>query len=323
MKILFTLSDDGEIKVLEKPKTVREKGKSLICIPNDFTVIDLETTGLDSFYDEIIEVVAIKVRNKKIVDKFESLVNPKFPIDNFITELTGITNEMLEEAPTIETVLPNFLDFIKDDIILGHNVNFDINFLYDKSLEILNYKFTNDFVDLLRLSRKVYPDFPNHKLRTIASKLNIDNPSLHRAFDDSILTYHCFMHLSQHLTDNDINLESLFKTYKTKLNLNELKSNTTEFNPEHPFYQKYCCFTGKLSKMTRSEAAQKVVDLGGFCENNVTKNTNFLILGNFDYCSNIKGEKSNKLKKAETLILKGQDLQIISENVFEELLNEF
>jgi DNA polymerase-3 subunit epsilon len=321
---MFTISDNGEIELIEKPKIVREKGKSLICIPDNFTVIDLETTGLDSYYDEIIEIAAIKVRNKEIVDKFETLVNPNFPVDDFITQLTGITNEMLENAPSIEEVLPKFLDFVKDDIILGHNVNFDINFLYDSMLEILNYKFNNNYVDLLRLARKVYPNFPNHKLRTIAKELNIEFPDLHRALDDTIITYNCFMRLLKDLKNNNIDLESLFKLNKShsKLNLKELQSNKTEFNPEHPFYKKYCVFTGKLNKMTRSDAAQKVLDVGGYCENNVTKNTNYLILGNFDYCSNIKGEKSNKLKKAEMLILKGQDLQIISENVFEELLNE-
>ena len=108
-----------------------QKGKSLIDIPNNYVVFDIETTGLDPEFDEIIEIGAVKIKDGIKIDTFNSLIKPEYEIDEFITELTGITNEMVENAPSIDEVLPKFMDFIKDYIIIGHNVNFDINFFYD------------------------------------------------------------------------------------------------------------------------------------------------------------------------------------------------
>lgn len=107
------------------------KGKSLIEIPNKYIAFDIETTGLDPMYDEIIEIGAIKIEDGKEIETFSTLIKPEYEIDEFITELTGITNEMVMDAPKINEVLPKFMDFIKDSIILGYNVNFDINFIYD------------------------------------------------------------------------------------------------------------------------------------------------------------------------------------------------
>lgn len=109
-----------------------QKGKSLLDSIDNYIVIDLETTGLDPSYDEIIEFAAVRVENGAIISEFQSLVKPSFPIDGFITELTGITNEMLSSAPSVDTVLPSFLDYVGQSTIVAHNANFDVNFLYDR-----------------------------------------------------------------------------------------------------------------------------------------------------------------------------------------------
>lgn len=314
-------------------KTTRKKGESLTVIPKDYTVIDIETTGYDARYDEIIEIGAIKVRDHKIVDKFESLVKPSSwycdeelnCLDDFIIELTGITNEMLELAPFLDNILPDYVDFIDDDILLGHNVHFDINFLYDVMLEKLNHEFSNNFVDLLRLVRRIYPDFKNHKLDTVATNLNVDITNKHRSLRDCEITYDSFIILKDHIKKENIDLEKLFmKKYyssgKKSIDLTKIQTDNIVFDKEHLLFNKFCTFTGKLEKMTRKEAAQIVVNLGGYCLNNVTKKTNFIILGNFDYCFNIKGDKSSKLKKAEAFILEGLDLQVLSEDVFYDLI---
>ena len=114
------------------------KGNSKIELVNDYIVLDIETTGLDPEFDEIIEIGAIKVINGKIVDEFSELVKPSNAITPFISSLTGITNDMLKTAKNINQVLPKFLDFVKDMTIVGHNVNFDINFIYDYTLYISN-----------------------------------------------------------------------------------------------------------------------------------------------------------------------------------------
>lgn len=319
--ITIIINEDGTIEIRNNKSIHRAKGKNLIELPCDYTVIDVETTGLDPSYDEIIEIGAIKVRNNEINSQFSSLVKPSRPIDEFIENLTGITNEMLKNAPSIKEVLPQFIDFINDDILLGHNIHFDINFLYYNLDFYLDYKLSNNFIDLMRLTRKVYPNLENHKLVTIAEFLNINIENHHRSLADCLTTHKCYQVLARQFNYDSKLLKSLWRTHISKsLDLRNITAETNNFNTDHPLYNKYCVFTGKLEKLTRKEAAQLVVNLGGKCQNNITKQTNFLIVGNFDYCSNIKGGKSSKLKKAEKLILQGQDLQILSENTFYDLV---
>ena len=298
-----------------------EKGKSLLSFPTDFTVLDLETTGLSPEFDEIIEIGCLRVRELSIIDSFQSLVHPKYEIDEYITELTGITNEMLVSAPTLGEILPSALEFISSDIVLGHNVNFDINFLYDASSDILNKPFKNDYLDTMRLSRRILPELPHHRLKDLVSYFNIATSGEHRSFCDCESTLLCYQHLldiaSQNGDPNDY-LKSFIKKSKS-LDLREISATTDNFDCSHPLYGKRCVFTGTLEKMTRAEAAQLVVNIGGICDNGVTKNTNFLILGANDY-SKIKDGKSSKQKRAEELKLKGIDIEVIPESVFYDLI---
>ncbi len=117
----------------------RNKGRSLVTFPASFTVIDIETTGLDTVYDSIIELSAVKVRDSVVTHTFSTLVNPERPLDWFITEMTGITDEMLQNAPLINDTLDSFIDFLGDDVVVGHNVNFDINFIYDTHKRLENF----------------------------------------------------------------------------------------------------------------------------------------------------------------------------------------
>lgn len=233
---------------------------------------------------------------------------------------------MISTAPLLEEILPKYIDFIKDDILLGHNVHFDINFLYDVMLDKLDYKFSNDLVDLLRLSKKIYPNFKNHKLETVATNLGVDTTNKHRSLRDCEITLESFIKLAEYIQANEIDLKQLFaREYRTgksskSLDLTSIESDNDTFDEDHLLYNMNCVFTGKLERMERKDAAQLVVDLGGKCLNNITKKTNFLILGNFDYNATVKDGKSSKLKKAEKLILEGQDLQILSEDVFYDLI---
>ena len=176
-------------------KSIRKyKGDSLLSFPSSFTVIDLETTGLSPEYDAIIEVAALKVNAGKIVDTFSSVtgVIGYVYINDFITELTGITQDMVDRAPKINDILPEFLNFIGNDIILGHNVNFDINFLYDNSLKILKIPFTNNFIDTMRISRRLHPENSHHRLVDLCNQYSIDYSNAHRALDDCKITLDCF-----------------------------------------------------------------------------------------------------------------------------------
>lgn len=309
----------------KKSTSKRNKGKSIIDFPKEYVLLDIETTGLSSEYDSIIEIGAIKISEDKIIDEFQSFVAYDDELPEFITELTGITDEMLADAPSANEVIRNFDVFVGDNVIVGYNVNFDINFLYDYFEIYLNKELSNDFVDCMRISRKLYPFEKHHRLKDMVKIYGISVEKAHRALDDCKATKAVFDKLHDEAIEKYQTKENfckLFKlnNYSNKLNANDIKTSNTEFDVTHPVYNRNFVFTGTLEKMTRAEAMQIVVDLGGKVQNNVTSETNFLILGNNDYCTTIKGGKSNKQKKAESMMLKGKDIVILPENVFYDMI---
>lgn len=303
-------------------KRVRSgKGKSLLDFPSSYVVIDIETTGLDPRYCDIIEIAAVKYSSGQKTDTFSTLIKPSEPIDEYITALTGITNEMLKNAPDISEGILNFYNFVGNDLLVGHNVNFDINFLYDNLEEFHNLILSNSFIDVMRVARKVLPDLKNHKQGTIAEHYKISISGAHRAAIDCETCFSCFEALRNDFLSSGGSMED-FKVSNSRkeLRAKDVSTDKSVFDTSHPLFGKTCVFTGTLEQMSRKDAMQLVVDLGGFVGDNVTKKTNYLILGNNDFCKSIKDGKSNKQKKAEDLILKGCDLEILSEGVFYDLV---
>lgn len=306
----------------ENRKKREYKGKSLLSFPNDYIVIDIETTGLSPEYDSIIEICALKYSNKKLIDRFSSLVNPEYKICDFITELTGITNEMLSTAPRIQDIIVPFESFIHNNILVGHSVNFDINFIYDTFEKYLSKPLCNDFIDTLRLARRMHKNHKHNRLIDLASRYHLSYIGAHRAEFDCLLTndiFNIFRSEFIELYGNAENADIILRPFHT-LKVSDITTDKTIFDETHPLYGKTVVFTGTLEKMTRKIAMQIVVDYGGINGNSVTKDTNYLVLGNNDYCKSLKGGKSSKQKKAEQNILSGQDLQIIPENVFYDMV---
>lgn len=312
------------------------KGKSLIALPNDYTVIDIETTGLDYSYCHIIEISAIRVRAGIAVDSFSSLIQPPASecydendnpyeeyVDEFITELTGITNEMLSNAPAAPEVMPKFLDFVSDDLLIGHNVSFDVNFIYD-TFEALGTVFTNDYIDTMRISRKLLPDLPHHRLKDIAKFYSVPYDGAHRSLADCNITNECyqFMRSSIMSTSGENDFISSFGYHHHKLSAKDISADASSFDETHPIYGKVVVFTGALSSMQRKDAMQLVANFGGINADSVTKKTNFLVIGNEDFIASVKNGKTTKMKKAEGFILKGCDIQILSENAFFDLFEQ-
>lgn len=176
---------------LHPPKRVEIIPPPVICDPNfeEFTVFDIETTGLARTND-IIEIGALKVRNKKVIDKFSTLVRPRKSIPYLIEEITGIDNLMVLDAPRIEDSLPDFLDFIGDDILLGHNiVSFDSKFICREAAELgINIK--NQLFDTLtyakRLKKSGVPMPDSLSLDVLCQLFKIERNSAHRAYDDAL-----------------------------------------------------------------------------------------------------------------------------------------
>lgn len=172
---------------------------------NDYVVFDLETTGLSVVHDDIIEIGAVKICNGKIHSRFHSLVNPRRPLFPYITEITGITQDMVEKAPTVDNVLPSFLNFIGHSILVGHNIaSFDIAFIE----ACLQRSISNKVIDTLRLSMVCYPDFKSYKLDYLASAFGVEIINSHRALDDAITNYHVFEVIKRECQRNRIDLYS-------------------------------------------------------------------------------------------------------------------
>lgn len=304
------------------------KGSNLLSFPSSFVAIDIETTGLSPEYDTIIELGAVKVTNFVVTDTFASLVRYDHDlfIDEYITQLTGITQEMIDNAPNMENVLPAFLDFVSDSVLLGHNVSFDINFIYDEMMQRYNKPFSNSFVDTIRISRRLHPEERHHRLSDLAKRYGIEQSATHRALADCLTTIRCYNAIIADacaLYGSETNfINQVSFSHGRSVRASDITSDVSVYNPLNPFYGKVCVITGKLDKMTRREAMQLIADIGGVNGDSVTKKTNYLILGCNDYCASIKGGKSNKHKKAEQLKLDGYDIEIIPENVFYEMMDE-
>lgn len=325
------------------PSTKRErKGRSLIAFPPEYCMVDIETTGLSTVWNDIIEIGAIRYSNGQETGRFQTLVQPQaqynrngvlYYVDSFIEELTGITNEMLATAPSARDAIHDFAEFLGDSVILGYNVNFDVNFLYDQFQNCLGRPLTNDFVDIMRMARKLYPDMPHHRLKDMLAMYGLTNDKEHRTITDCEATQRCYERIHQEAVsqygndasfcrcfDNFRNYGGSFQRYYKYPNAADFHGDETQFRPDCPLYQQRCVITGTLDRFTRAEAYQLIVDLGGIVENGVTKKTDFLILGNNDYCASIKDGKSAKQKKAEAYILKGLDIKIIPETVFYDMI---
>jgi len=329
---MIKISSEGKISFStenvsgKSHRKIREhKGKSIIDFPSNYVVVDIETTGLDTLYDAIIELSAIQVIDNIQVDCFSSLVKPMGLIDDFITNLTGITNDMVSKAPNIKDILPQFHEFIGDSVVVGQNVNFDINFIYDNLINCSDKVFDNNFIDLLRISRKALPDLENHKLGTVANYFNIDTVGSHRGMKDCTITKECFLDCKDKAIKKFGSIEDfikLFNGHSYSSTSKDIKATTNLLNENHLLFNQICVFTGTLGNMVRKDAMQAVVNVGGKCNDGLTKRTNYLIVGSLEYCSTIKGNKSSKIIKAEKYIVEGQDIKIISENTFIDLFTE-
>lgn len=312
-----------------------QKGSSIISLPEEYIVIDTETTGLDYDFCQIIEVSALKCSGGVVTDQFSSLVRPRVRysykpgetnkyIDEFIVNLTGITNEMLDNAPTADTVIPQFLEFIGDAILIGHNVNFDVNFLYDASVENTGMPLRNDFIDTLRIARKVFPGMAHHRLVDMAEACCVNQANAHRALDDCYTTFQCYEAMRKKILQ--IQSEDEFrrnfkygKILRYKERLNNITA-TEEIDETNPLFGKVVVFTGTLSSMTRHDAFQLVANYGGIPETNLTMKSNFLVIGRGDFAKSVKSGKTNKMKKAEDFQKKGCEIAILSEDAFFDLM---
>ena len=208
------LVDDGV------PLALNEKGQNL---DDTYVVFDLETTGFSSKNDKIIEIGAVKIQNGVIIDNFSEFVNPRRPIPYNITELTGISDDMVRDAQAIEEVLPRFIEFIGDSVVVAHNASFDCSFI-SKNCNDLGLVFEPTIVDTVPLCRFLYPELKSVKLNIVAKHLGVKLESHHRAVDDAKATadilVECIKKIKEELEVKT--LEELNKVFLEKVDIKKL-----------------------------------------------------------------------------------------------------
>ena len=171
----------------------RNKGKRLAKYESTYIVFDLETTGINVNTDDIIEISAVKVEDKNIIETFSTLVNPGRSIPYQVSMINHITDNMVKDAPDIHQALDEFLEFIGDAVLVGHNIHsFDMNFIYDAVMKIYGREFQNDYIDTLTMSRRCLPQLESHKLVNIAHYFGFDTAGAHRALNDCIMNQKCY-----------------------------------------------------------------------------------------------------------------------------------
>lgn len=195
-------------------------------LDNEIVVFDIETTGFNSRTDRIIEIGAVKIKNRKIVDNFNTFVSCDIPIPEKIVELTKITDDMLVNQPNIDKVLIDFMNFVGENTILvAHNASFDVKFIKEKYKQCFNKKIDPCVVDTLELSRALVKGVKNYKLNTLTKKFNISLENHHRAVDDAKATAMLLLELFKLLDDKEINdFESLDLKLKDSIDIKQKKS---------------------------------------------------------------------------------------------------
>ncbi len=180
------IGDDPRFKFVSGVCKLKEapRGAELFNAPS-YCAVDIETTGLSSKTDAIIEIAAVRVCGGKIENVFSCLVDPQAEISAEITRITGINNEMVCGAPVIGEVMPKFLDFLSDSVFVAHNSPFDLSFINEALMRRYYQKMVNPVICTLKLSRMLYPNFESHSLDRVAKKLKIPMSAHHRALSDA------------------------------------------------------------------------------------------------------------------------------------------
>ena len=186
MKVIYGV--EAYLAPDKKPSVRNIKGQSL---DTTYCVLDLETTGFSPRLEKITEIGVMKYQDGKVIDKFSCFVNPEKSIPPRVVEVTGITDDMVRNAETIDKVFPKLLEFIKDSVLVAHNAEFDVGFLRHVAKE-LGYEFDFTYLDTLSLAYELFPEYKTYKLGRIAKNLGIKVDVAHRALDDVDTTVKVF-----------------------------------------------------------------------------------------------------------------------------------
>jgi len=182
-----------EMSLINDTENIVRNPKNISFEDETFVVFDLETLGLNAHENEIIEIGAVKLMGTRIIDRFSQLINPNKSIPYKIQKLTNITDSMVANEPTIDEVLPKFMEFVGDATMVAHNAMFDMGFIKRDVKKYLNIDYSPTVIDTLSLARVLYPDLKAYGLKNLNKQLGLSLESHHRAVDDSQATSNMFV----------------------------------------------------------------------------------------------------------------------------------
>ena len=315
------------------------RGTSFVEILSKYVVIDIETTGFSHHHDRIIEIAAATYEYGRQVDVFQTLVNPGMLLPSDIVRLTGITQSDVDQAPSLDAIMPEFLSYIGSLPLLGHNaVSFDIPFLSAQ----MQIEFKNPILDTLPMAQKAFDLLPRYKLEYLKTVLGLSNAASHRALADVETTnallwaclsprryeskvwraapsVECETATTQH-TNRNVYVHGTPRTFE-RVNIKSITPTCTSVNKSHPLCNKVIVFTGSLS-IPREEAMQLAVDCGAVLKSDVSRKTNYLVVGTQDKTLVGADGMSKKEETASNLNLSGKaNIEVISENEFLEMVH--
>ncbi len=300
----------------------------------DFVAFDFETANSQRY--SICSVGMIFVEDGEITETVYELINPEVEFDPFNISIHGITEENVASAPTFEEFYNNIKGKLENKILIAHYLPFDGYALRDNLSRYNIVPVSKQLLCSYQLSKKLLPVQSSYTLKSMCHYYNIELKMHHNALDDAKACAELFMKLVKEfdIPNEDVlyektkiklgllngsNFNTSYKVKDGKLDLTSIVVNQDAEN-HHIFYGKKVVFTGKLELFTRKQAAQLVADKGAIPQNGLNKETDFIILGDFETAM-INGTKSTKLKKAEKMIEEGKSLEIISEEEFLKMLH--
>ena len=290
--------------------TQREKGSLIYEKLKNYTVIDLETSSKYSNSADVIELAAARVRKGIIVATYTTLIKPNEEISQRITAITGITNEMLLNAPTIQQKLGEFLSFIGKDIVLGHNIcSFDSTIIYDLCKKYGFKPFNNNMLDTLHYAHKCNIKVMNYRLPTLARYFKVQY-NAHRALNDCIANYQVYEKLKplytgiyQNPVDRKAQSASNLKTCSINKTFSDISG-------------KSIVLTGDFEIGEKDDIQNKLETLGAIIRRDVTGKTDYVIIGNLGHSQWYYGSYGRKIEKALELQKQGKSIMLIEEDEF-------
>lgn len=222
----------------------------------DYVCVDIETTGCQSKWNKIIEIGAVKVKGGNVIETFSQLINPGIEIPRFITELTGITDEMVVNAAGIDTVMPEFVEFAEDYVLLGHNLRFDYGFLKQNAAN-LNISFEKEGLDTLKIARKVHRELDSRKLDYLCEYYHIKDENHHRAFNDAEVTSQLYLILLDKFCGE---YPEMFQPQKMEMSVKKLQPITQR---QVKYLKDLCKYHNipmdfDIEKLSKNEASRKI-----------------------------------------------------------------